>query len=220
MRNLLIGISLITSMLMAGTPVQKKRENDPFMSQMAAMVQSGSEQCRLSPLKYTYKYVDKPVGSIVTVGKTKYMIVKYPFVELGSGKKYYIKMPVEMDEHDNPVGRHVTVNYVTKDASCFHHRFSGYPSFNQRIIYQVSENILGREEGAIDHFVGFWTQVLINKTALTIAMAVGSYKTKRFTFVDGDYTDDAPWKSMKRRNVYVKNLKTLLNYIKIGEVNP
>ena len=214
MKTIVLGLGLAGAVLFAGG---MERGQSSWTGVEKQMVET-TGTCLQSPLKFTYKYDDKAVGELMTLGKETYVMVKLPFVELGSGEKYYIKMPVLSDKDGNPQGAWLETQYASSNAKCLHYRISGYPSLSNRLYYMVNQDLWQGGGGMVMNEVIFSTSILVNKTLLKIRLHLGLHKAVQNTPVNGDFTVNAPWNAMKKKTTYIRDLRKLLNTIKIGKL--
>jgi len=217
MRKIFMGLGLAGAMLLAGG-MEGVKVGNSLWSKTESPLPEATGTCLQSPLKFTYKYEEKRVGELIKMGKETYVMVKLPFVEFGSGKKYYIKMPVLADKNGQPLGAWVETQYMSSNAKCFHYRLSGYPSLNNRLYYMINQDLWQGGGGTVMNEVVFVTSILVHKTLLSIRLHLGSYKTVQNAPVNGDFTVNAPWRVLKKKTTYIRDLKKLLNTIKIGEL--
>ncbi len=187
-------------------------------------IQPATGTCLNSPFRIGSGHLESQIGDIVRIGKKRYMIEAFPFIDYGTGDHYYLKVPVEIVKNGKTsysMYFDYSTIYVRGGHSCYRYRLSGYPSANNQIFYQEYFNFhknkfdTGIEEG-LSYFndAFFATSVLVGKTNLSFSLWMeGTPNTVHSK--DADYTDDVEWTKLKAKRQLINNIRKWVKYVEI-----
>ena len=171
----------------SGTPAKASDVNDNFealdnrISEIVAVGDAaeidlceGVHSSFTAPPKrnLTYSYANSEPGDRVTIKGIEYVVVKLPFVEIGTGDYYSVKLlsPYPSNIYDYFL---IETRPVISDAQCQEVNISGYPAttngyFSRRLRISFN-NGYGSNKGRSDAQFTFGVDIKINGTLLSIS---------------------------------------------------
>jgi len=181
------------------------------------------EGCSFDSFEYTYHHISSNIGDTVTINGKEYIISAIPFVEYGTGERYYIKYPVlrSMMYADmfSTTGV-VSTSYVTSDAKCYKDTIAGYPAWKYTTYSTTYSASLNGDSGSFTATVSAMINVTfkINKTALNVYI-VDYTQPKQLGEIsanDYDMRDNVNnWSDLDLNSTVIDGIKTLMNYVEI-----
>jgi hypothetical protein len=73
----------------------------------------------------SYNYVASNPGDLITVNNTEYRIIRMPFVEFGSNKRFYVQYPVAVQEPQFARQQLSTYHDITAPTGCLNLQMAG-----------------------------------------------------------------------------------------------
>jgi hypothetical protein len=178
---------------------------------------------RLSPHKIKYKLIEYEPGRTFTVSGRKYVMMRVPFTEFGSDKRYAVNYPARMYSGASYTAfgiRHI------KAEACSDVAIQGLINPSHKLGFQeasTTQQLLGSsEEGSLDvlrsTFVSLVSQ--IGETRLSLNISTEEYETGKIPLPpgDADSTDNLDWSALNHDPFTLqKILQTLVSRVYISE---
>jgi len=185
-------------------------------------------ECNGNPFEYKYEYIANEIGDIITVGDKKYRIIAVPFEEFKSKKHFIVTYPVRIDEN-KAFRTSIYTSYVKKGDKCYPNKINGFPAEFNNIGYSKSISVGSNYEHLqttdyhnylnIEGRSSSFVSIKINQTTLHVYMSLShELQKKDFSSNHVDFSKEVDWKNMESPDTLVENIKTLLNYVNIAEI--
>lgn len=186
---------------------------------------NSSENCWGSPFEYTYSYRSSEIGDVITIGGKEYKIVAMPFVEFGTGDRYYIKYPVQINAYGSYVSASASIvaTYLKAGDSCFKDTLSGQKA-NITTGYSTSYSAMMGNYGEtspgnfmVTNNATIYAAVKINQTQISIYIFDYVNEVQNTPIASGDFDmrDNIDWGALSVENTLVDNVKKAMDYVQI-----